>query len=59
MYSGVFGSNESASNPTNGGTVDAAITYIRRFGTFRVYNATARKIQRDNTAAVSVVVLHK
>lgn len=36
MYSGVLGSSDRASNPTKGGTQEAAMMYMRRFCTFLV-----------------------
>lgn len=49
LYCGSFGSNASASKPTNGGIQDAAMTYIRRFGTLRVHIATNKKMIKDTT----------
>lgn len=40
----------------NGVTVEVAMTYMRRFGTFLVYIATVKKINRESTVTVSFVV---
>ena len=49
LFACVFGSSASATIPTNGGIVAAAIMYMRLFATFRVYMPTARKMTRDVT----------